>query len=506
MRAADRGTGTQLRVVDGVGYGGRAGKGNSVALKNRGKIRITGALAALAMVSALLFGPPAAQGRIGSLDPSFGEGGKVTTPIRLTGASPRMAVAPDGSTVLASGLLIYRYLPDGNLDSTFGQAGTVQLPEKVEDLQLEPESITVDSQGRILVFGAAVDPGQIFNDTQLLLSASASWGIVMRLTADGRLDPTFGEGKGYFRSDLGLRSELETSLPLVLAAVGRVDSQDRPVFIAGALGLTGRCNYGHTSLIYYPRALVRLGVDGRLDPTFGGGGINLIGGAEGRSRLGLDGADQPVAAVGAQNCRQGGNQVFRFSAGGSPLAAFGTAGTRSYPGLYFSALAPDGSMFLRRGEWVLGESNTRLYKTEPGGNLAKSFGKNGVATITLPSGAEQMLEPVAVDAQGRLVLVGRLTRPKPHEGKRGHHKHSQKKHPKTRSFVFIGRLLPNGTLDRSLGKQGWIMTLFTRSKALRVVRAALDSQDRLVLAIDAGGATQPPGPKRYTLARYLLDG
>jgi len=75
----------------------------------------------------------------GDLDPSFGDGGIVTTPIGFIGLAYGLAIQPDGKLV-ASGqtqasngsvysLSLARYDTNGSLDATFGvKAGRISTP------------------------------------------------------------------------------------------------------------------------------------------------------------------------------------------------------------------------------------------------------------------------------------------------------------------------------------------------------------------------------------------
>lgn len=68
--------------------------------------------------------------RDGSLDSTFGEGGKVT--VNFTGGydiARDVAVQPDGRiVVVGAGFFVVRYSPQGNLDPTFGNGGSYQPP------------------------------------------------------------------------------------------------------------------------------------------------------------------------------------------------------------------------------------------------------------------------------------------------------------------------------------------------------------------------------------------
>jgi uncharacterized delta-60 repeat protein len=124
----------------------------------------------------------------GNLDPSFGSGGMVTTAF-AGGPAVAGAVAIDSTgRIIAGGVIVgatsalpsrfalAAYKPNGTLDPTFGDGGKV-------DTGLFPytgrfPSITIDSNDRILAAGFASRNGQ--HD------------VLARFNPDGSLDPSFG--------------------------------------------------------------------------------------------------------------------------------------------------------------------------------------------------------------------------------------------------------------------------------------------------------------------------
>jgi uncharacterized delta-60 repeat protein len=456
----------------------------------------------IAALLALLLLPAVASARTGRLDPSFGGDGRVATSLSFS-ETGQMVVAPDGSVLLNAGQAVTRYLPDGSLDPGFGEGGVVSLRgyygEKLEGLDYRVGPMSLDSHERMVFFGTATDPGRTFLEPSRLASAPASWAVVMRLERSGQLDRSFGGGRGYVRSDFGIPSGFETDIPLVEPRGGVVDSQDRPVVVIGSDGLTGRCDYGHSGIAWFPRAVVRLTNEGNPDPGFGGGdGISPISGNEGFASLALDAADRPAVAVGAVDCR--GNTVFRFGADGLPLAGFGEAGVRQYPRLFFSLIEPDGQLILQRG----GLRAEAVARTDVGGNLDPTFGVNGSAPVKMPTGASRRLRPAGVDAQGRVVLVGSLSFPLPRKHSKPKAVHHPKNRRPSRSYVVVTRLTPSGKTDLSFGNQGWITTRFDRPQHLQIDNASLDPQGRLVVEVGSNDARQKPGT-HVVLARYLLD-
>ncbi len=178
----------------------------------------------------------------GAIDTSFGDQGRVVTD--FGGDSDRafaLLLMPDGRIAAAGqtnvnrtstgvDFAIARYLPDGRLDTGFGQGGKVVAPilpgsssDAVHGLALQ----TVDGQSRLLAVGGEGD-----------FTAA-------RFTDAGLLDMSFGSGgrvSGLFGVNIG-SAHAATVLP------------SGEVVIAGHVG--------------HDFAAVRLMPDGRLDPRFG---------------------------------------------------------------------------------------------------------------------------------------------------------------------------------------------------------------------------------------------
>jgi hypothetical protein len=102
------------------------------------------------------------------------------------------------------------------------------------------------------------------------------------------------------------------------------------------------------------------------------------------------------------------------------------------------------------------------------------------------------LSPAAAEAKGRILLAGFVGSPtaEPEKGQ-----------PKRSSFV-VARLLPNGKIDRSLGKDGWIFSHLPEPLELNFTQATLDRRGRLLVA---GVVTKPHHLNgAFVAARYLL--
>jgi uncharacterized delta-60 repeat protein len=133
----------------------------------------------------------------GSLDASFGDGGKVIDPVSITEQGLAAALQPDGRIVVAGtrsgGMLVQRYLPDGSPDPGFGTAGsgTVAFAGSARGVVLQPD-------GGIVLAGVT--------ETATGSGASADFALV-RYTAGGILDTSFGTAGRVTTDFFGLQDE-----------------------------------------------------------------------------------------------------------------------------------------------------------------------------------------------------------------------------------------------------------------------------------------------------------
>lgn len=231
--------GNQGRVITPVGT--RNDVATAVTVQQDGKILVAGSSEqATTGLDFLLL----RYNSDGSLDQGFGNGGKVVT--ELGSASDRawaMAVQADGKIILAgesnvgavSGVdfALARYNSNGTLDATFGNGGKVLTPIQT-------------FTGRDSVYGLALP---IIDGEQRILAVGGEGDFqAARYRPNGTLDTTFGtDGKidGLFNSSIG-------------SARGVVLLPDGRAVLAGA--------------IHNDFAAVQLTQAGTLDATFGTGG------------------------------------------------------------------------------------------------------------------------------------------------------------------------------------------------------------------------------------------
>ncbi|MBK8492059.1 MAG: hypothetical protein IPL49_14535 [Saprospirales bacterium] len=122
----------------------------------------------------------------GTMDNNFGNGGKVITSVGpADDFSWSCAVQPDGKILVAGrtvtnnvpAFALVRYKPDGTLDSSFGNGGKVKTT--VGGVSDRGRVVVVQPDGKILVGGTST------------IAGSDDFAVV-RYKSDGTLDPTFG--------------------------------------------------------------------------------------------------------------------------------------------------------------------------------------------------------------------------------------------------------------------------------------------------------------------------
>lgn len=249
----------------------------------------------------------------GSLDTSFGNGGTVTVPFYWNedlGQQASFSVQRDGSFFASAGypsgeIYIARFDATGTLVSSFGEAGVLHLPASVGIHPSGTFDVSLQGDGKVLVTGQdtltrlnpdgtldssfanggslALDvhaDALVIQDDGKILLAGASGGVtsVIRLNADGSLDTAFG--------DQGRVSWGSESAPFAVADM--IVRADGKLLIGGSQG---------TSADGYLAALVQLNPDGRLDHSFGNpddGYYHLNGGRDADFLLGTDSFDDAI--------------------------------------------------------------------------------------------------------------------------------------------------------------------------------------------------------------------
>jgi uncharacterized delta-60 repeat protein len=336
----------------------------------------------------------------GTLDKSFGVGGKVQTDFPgLAAVASSVVVQPDGKIVVAGGAFalftflgdfkVVRYNSNGSLDSSFGDGGivTTTFPEGsyAFDVALQVDSKII-AAGTVFV---DFDPGES-SDTDFALA---------RYNPDGSPDATFGNGGQVSTDFLGLEDDAFSVLIQADGKIVAVGSSNDPA-------------------TFYDFAAARYLSNGTLDTTFGmAGKVHTDFGDQNfdRARSAVLQPDGRIVAAGFAISQNGGVQNFavtRYTSNGVLDTSFGTGGMTQ---IDFGSCCQSANKVLLQGNGTtiaVGYANTEssdsdflLARLTPDGSLDSTFGTGGKVRTSfgdLNGGANgAVLQP-----DGKIVAVG----------------------------------------------------------------------------------------------------
>ncbi len=338
----------------------------------------------------------------GTLDTSFGIGGRTTTDLGpgIYGIAEGAVLQTDGKIVVAGGMgisgtqnsawLLARYDSAGNLDPGFGNGGVVtkQFGSTYEiafDLVIQPD-------GKIVAAGYA---GNSHGDYDFIL---------FRCNANG--SPDDGSANDSTPGDsFGIDSHVRTNLNVSDVAWGLAIQPDGKLIVAGRTG-----GLFQTDLV----ALVRYNPDGSLDAGFGSGGIVItdLPGRGGVNAIAILPSGEIV--VGGNTTINGFNEfaLLRYSSTGVLDNGFGTNGlatanvTTGIYGVQSLVIQVDGKV-VAAGTTTNGNGteNFGLIRFNTDGSPDNTFGMNGVVVTDFFGGGDQASE-VRLQADGRIVVAG----------------------------------------------------------------------------------------------------
>jgi uncharacterized delta-60 repeat protein len=226
----------------------------------------------------------------GALDTSFATGGKKTFSWGAIGRVTAVHVVSNGKILLGGfsgpeggNIQVARLSANGKLDTAFGTGGIAAVDFGGDDFGA---ALARQADGRILVAGRS----------------SAAGAVVARLRATGALDPDFGSGG-------------RVTLPGGGSASAVLVQPDGRIVVAG--------NASGSAMM----TVTRLLANGAPDPTFDGDGTATIDFGS-LADLAAGAALQPDGRIVVAGYKQDGEDVAiaRLNADGSPDATFGTAG------------------------------------------------------------------------------------------------------------------------------------------------------------------------------------
>jgi uncharacterized delta-60 repeat protein len=345
----------------------------------------------------------------GTLDATFGTGGKSTSRLVPSASSALYCLGtnrskkpqalsllqqPDGKLVVAGAVLdttlfggqalawmVSRYLPNGQLDTSFGPSGK-PYAKCGNSTGGSAYKVVRQSSGRLVVLGT---------DTGLNSRSTSAVG----LTADGVPDNAFPNT--YLGTNVNF---------YVTDAV--VDAMDR-IWVVGTSSYMPSTGGNWT---YQRLGLYRLLANGQLDTSFGTNGEVLLN-VNGRFTTGKSIALLPtgnVVVLGAAQANVNSSAYLPFlasySATGTLDPAFGTAGVAvvQQPTLNASDLAvqSDGKLLVTATDYTTSNRYTSaLLRWLPSGQLDTSYGLNGMVLVR-----ENTLAALALQPDDKAVAVG----------------------------------------------------------------------------------------------------
>jgi uncharacterized delta-60 repeat protein len=405
-------------------------------------------------------------GADGTLDPSFGNGGLVTTTFLGGDSAASIVMLPDGRAVVAGYtspnlaftlMAVARYLPSGALDTTFDGDGrvTVLFPHPPPGFESYAEAATVLLQpdGRLVLVGNY----GIFQGSGFALA---------RLNGDGSLDPSFGTGG------------LVTTPNSALAAAGLLQPDGRIV----AVGRAGS----------FSIAAARYNADGSLDPSFGTGGqviVSLPQGFDvGGAALQPDGKVVIVGAYPSSPFVQRDFALFRLLPGGAPDPSFGANGlvTSDFGQIETGRsviVLGDGRLVVAgwRSPTTADTGDFALVRYMADGTLDTTFGSGGLATAD--SGVPDLPNQLIRLPNGKLLVAGSTNLVGAPED------------------FLLARFLPDGALDTSFGVGGFLRKDFNAGQD-EIHAVAIAGPD-LILAAGSTPESPPAFGLDFALARYI---
>ena len=410
----------------------------------------------------------------GDIDPTFGNGGIVVTPItdaaNLYDEPNSMLVQPDGKIVVCGqvnysddetgypvSFFLARYNPTGTLDISFGANGKVIAPIGGSGGGVYVgQNIALQPDGKILAVGHIFFPG-------------GSSFAVNRYNPDGSLDASFGTGGTVLTS--GVNGAYDVAV-----------QPDGKIIVIGSAFVSGQDNNF---------AVVRYNPDGSLDNSFGTGGkvITPVGNGnvvDQAYAVALQ-PDGRIVVVGTSLFRGVSGYdlaLVRYNANGSLDSGFGANGkiihsiTNEHEIASDVALQPDGQIVVV-GDNRFGVAPAAIVRYNADGSVDTSFAANGIFRTERDffSGRSIALQP-----DGKILAFG------------------SGRIAENSFFVFaVVRLNPNGSPDFGFGAKGRLITPIGDGSG--AVAGALQPDGKIL----AYGETSAGIYTDIALVRYLSD-
>lgn len=419
--------------------------------------QVNGAL--LRCVAALAFAlacPVPSAAAPGDLDPTFGVGGIVVTPIGSGDDAALALVQQSDGKLVAAGyaltgtnadIAVVRYTANGALDPTFGTGGRVTTPVgSANDVAL---AVALQSDGKLVVAGYT-------------LGATTTDIAVVRYNANGTLDGSFGTG-GKVVTGIGASNDV---------AFAVTQQTDGKLVVAG-----------YTVGTNLDVAVVRYNANGSLDTTFGTGGkvVTAVGTSNELANAIVQQPDGKLVAAGYTIVGSASDVLLvRYQSNGALDSTFGSGGKVVTPigtgnDIANALVQLPGGQLVIAGSATLDTMDVALARYNSDGSLDPDFGVGGKVVTAIGTG-EDAAKAVALQAGGKIVAAGYTVG--------------------ATTDVAVLQYLPDGTPDPTFGVGGQVVTPI--STAADVANGLIQRSDgKLVVAGSAAGTTVD-----FALVRY----
>ncbi len=415
----------------------------------------------LTVLSLIFFGAAIITAQPGDLDPTFGNGGKLTDG---PGLANGVAIQPDGKLIVVGGksggftsnaFMVARYNGDGSRDTTFGGDGEVTT-----DIGFSYElaqAVAIQPNGKIVVAGTTWD------------GSGSQWGhfSLVRYNPDGSLDLSFGGGDGIVVTE-NLGTGWVTANAVAIQADGKIV-------------VAGMSDYNLYDFPYL--TVIRYNPDGSLDTSFGGDGIgenSVFMRFQEAYSVAIQTNGKIVAAGYYYSAGNGADfAIARYNADGTLDTTFsgdGIVNTRIGP---FTDMAKSVAIQTDGKIVAAGFSDgARQYLTviryDPDGSLDPTFDGDGIVTTLV--GTDAGASSIAVQSDGKLVVAGT-----------GHNGFN--------TDFAIARFNSNGSLDTAFGGGDGSTLIDFDISSDKAYGMALDNAGRVLVVGESQG--------RFALARLL---
>jgi uncharacterized delta-60 repeat protein len=328
----------------------------------------------------------------GSLDPTFGIGGKVVGGFLQSKMSLNSIVLQPDNKILVAGIIynnysdsqfvLVRYNTNGTLDTTFGVGGIVIMNS------VNIKTLTLQSDGKIIAAGF------------LFGNSSMKESLLIRYNKDGTLDTGFGVN-GIATSSIGIEN---FGNDIVLQSDGKI-------LLSGAL-------YNNSGDYNTDFCITRFHNNGTIDNAFGTNGIvgiNIDDVDEATSiKIQTDGKIVFVGFSYASGGTSSYSKLVRLLPNGNLDSTFGTGGMATTPVSVPFCKSKESVEIQNDGKIVIAGFYTNpldinsiaLARYQTNGVLDSNFGVNGLVVTSFGASTRSVANAILLQSDGKIVAGG----------------------------------------------------------------------------------------------------